>query len=109
MLEDRSSISVGLASSNAYGTALRAHIAVYKACDERECPDEVIFMAVHDGVDIISLSIGGSLMPMYDHDLIDMTSFASMQAGVLVIANVGNDGTSPSTVQNDVPWLIIVA
>jgi subtilisin family serine protease len=102
----------GLASGNASGMAPQAHVAVYKACGERSCTDEpllaAIDAAVKDGVDVISLSVGGSSEPTYDHDPIAVGSFGAMRAGVLVVAAAGNGGPSPSTVHNDAPWLLTV-
>lgn len=102
----------GLASGNASGMAPQAHVAVYKACGERSCTDEpllaAIDAAVKDGVDVISLSVGGSSEPTYDHDPIAVGSFGAMRAGVLVVATAGNGGPSPSTVHNDAPWLLTV-
>ncbi|RLM97911.1 hypothetical protein C2845_PM06G18750 [Panicum miliaceum] len=86
----------GLASGNASGMAPQAHVAVYKACGERGCPNEslmsAILVPVDDGADVISLSIGGTSEPTYDHDPIVVASLAAMRAGVLVVANAGNNG-----------------
>ncbi|KAF7047222.1 hypothetical protein CFC21_056169 [Triticum aestivum] len=102
----------GLARGNASGIAPQAHVAVYKGCSRTSCPDEsvlsAIIAAVDDGVDVISLSVGGISNATYDHDPIAVASFAAMRAGILVVATAGNAGPHPSTVQNDVPWLMTV-
>ncbi|RLN03911.1 hypothetical protein C2845_PM13G11070 [Panicum miliaceum] len=109
------SISGGLANGTASGMAPGAHVAVYKACgDDRDdgCPDDAILSAmdeaVKDGVDIISLSLGGPFGATYDHDVIAVAAFSAMQNGVVVIACAGNVGPDPSTVANEAPWMITV-
>ena len=101
-----------VAGGNASGMAPQAHVAVYKACGETSCPEEslisAIVAAVDDGVDVISLSIGGTSETTYDHEPVAVASFAAMRACVLVVATAGNDGPFPSTVHNDVPWLMTV-
>jgi hypothetical protein len=102
----------GLATGNASGMAPQAHVALYKACNnDGRCTDEAIMSAiiaaVDDGVDVISVSIGGTSQP-YDHDPVAVASFAAMRANILAVASAGNDGPTASTVHNDVPWLMTV-
>ncbi|URD94122.1 Subtilase family [Musa troglodytarum] len=98
----------GLGAGVARGGAPRARLAIYKACWESNirCPDAALLKAiddaVHDGVDILSLPLGGLLHPI----------FASMHAvakGITVIFAGGNDGPVPQTISNDLPWVITVA
>ncbi|RRT50738.1 hypothetical protein B296_00036136, partial [Ensete ventricosum] len=97
----------GLGSGTARGGAPRARLAIYKVCWAKAgCRDagvlKAIDDAIHDGVDILSLSLGGFLDP----------SFASIHAvakGITVIFAGGNDGPVPQTIANDIPWVITVA
>ena len=64
--------------------------------------------AIHDGVDIISISIGG-LTGIYTKDTISIASFHAMNKGILTVASAGNDGPSFGSVANHAPWLLTVA
>ncbi|EFJ21136.1 hypothetical protein SELMODRAFT_417801 [Selaginella moellendorffii] len=65
-------------------------------------------MAIHDGVDILSASIGG-LGDYFQHAL-SMGSFHPMQKGIVVVASAGNaqQTLGPGLVQNGAPWVITV-
>ena len=63
--------------------------------------------AIDDGVDIISISIGGS-SSSYSQDSIAIGSFHAMKKGIITVASAGNDGPSQSTVQNHAPWIFTV-
>lgn len=108
-----------LAKGVARGGAPRARIAVYKACwgDENydlHCPEADVLKAfddaLHDGVDVISASIG--IDPPYD-DILNYSSaigsFHAMQVGVTVVFAAGNLGPLPGLVSNVQPWAISVA
>jgi len=64
--------------------------------------------AIHDGVDIISISIGGPIAD-YSSDSISVGSFHAMRKGILTVASAGNDGPSSGTVTNHEPWILTVA
>ncbi len=53
--------------------------------------------AVHQGVQVISLSLGGP-GPCDGHDALSETCDAAMEAGVVVCVAAGNDGPQPYTV-----------
>lgn len=105
----------GLASGLARGGAPLAHLAVYKACWATGCSDADILKAfdkaVHDGVDIISVSIGYDI-PLFsyiDHrDSIAIGSFHAVSKGITVVSSAGNQGPVSQTVSNTAPWLITV-
>ncbi|XP_039849486.1 subtilisin-like protease SBT3.5 isoform X2 [Panicum virgatum] len=103
----------GLAAGVARGGAPHARIAVYKALWAR--PDgttrtgsdadvlAAIDDAIHDGVDVLSLSLGA---------LGNADSFGTLHAvqkGIAVVYAAGNDGPRPQTVVNTAPWVITVA
>ncbi|KAH7387138.1 hypothetical protein KP509_16G007400 [Ceratopteris richardii] len=102
----------GYASGDARGMAMDARLAVYKVCWEPGCYDSDILAAfdsaVADGVDIISLSVGGDIVPLYK-DSIALGSYGAMEQGVLVSCSAGNSGPSAGSVRNVAPWVLTVA
>lgn len=105
----------GLGQGTAKGGFPSARIACYKACSEVGCSGATILKAIDDaikdGVDMISISIGMSLIfqPDYLNDPIAIGAFHAEQMGVMVICSGGNDGPDPYTVVNAAPWIFTVA
>lgn len=101
-----------LAEGTARGMASKARIAVYKICWERGCYDSDIAaafdQAVADGVDVISLSVGGGVVPYYQ-DSIAIGAFGAMKKGIFVSCSAGNSGPGRMTVSNIAPWVVTVA
>ncbi|KAJ7972581.1 Subtilisin-like protease [Quillaja saponaria] len=95
----------------ARGMAPGAHIAVYKVCWFNGCYSSDILaamdVAIRDGVDILSLSLGGLPVPLYD-DSIAIGSFRAMEHGISVICAAGNNGPIPSSVANAAPWITTI-
>ncbi|CAL9232582.1 unnamed protein product [Arabidopsis halleri] len=103
----------GIANGTARGAVPSARLAMYKVCWARSgCADMDILAgfeaAIHDGVDIISISIGGPIAD-YSSDSISVGSFHAMRKGILTVASAGNDGPSSGTVTNHEPWILTVA
>ncbi|KAF3434167.1 hypothetical protein FNV43_RR25270 [Rhamnella rubrinervis] len=126
----------GLAEGVARGGAPLAHLAIYKACwgaissnsttsrsrSRRSssrgagCSDADLLKAfdkaIHDGVDILSVSIGNEI-PLYTYvdqrDSIAIASFHAIENGITVVCSAGNDGPISQTISNTAPWLITVA
>nr|XP_011470880.1 PREDICTED: subtilisin-like protease SBT3.3 [Fragaria vesca subsp. vesca] len=109
----------GLGHGTIRGGAPNARLAIYKVCwnvlggqcsaaDMLKGFDE----AIHDGVDVLSLSIGGSV-PLFsdvdERDGISTGSFHAVARGITVVCAASNDGPSAQTVQNISPWIITVA
>jgi subtilisin family serine protease len=96
----------GLAAGSVRGGAPRARLAIYKVCwgSEGNCGDAATLAAVddaiNDGVDILSLSIGGSETPGTLH---------AVAKGISVVFSAGNEGPAPYSVKNNAPWVISVA
>ncbi|KAL6616206.1 hypothetical protein ACP70R_038476 [Stipagrostis hirtigluma subsp. patula] len=97
----------GLAAGAARGGAPRARIAVYKSAwgDAGVVNSATVLAAIddaiHDGVDVLSLSLG-----------VEENSFGALHAvqkGITVVYAAGNDGPRPQTVGNTAPWVITVA
>ncbi|CAH2069102.1 unnamed protein product [Thlaspi arvense] len=103
----------GIANGTARGAVPSARVAMYKVCWARSgCADMDILAgfeaAIHDGVDIISISIGGPIAD-YSSDSISVGSFHAVRKGILTVASAGNDGPSSGTVTNHEPWILTVA
>ncbi|KAL0846005.1 hypothetical protein Bca101_019251 [Brassica carinata] len=103
----------GLASGTARGAVPSARVAMYKVCWAKGgCADMDILAgfeaAIHDGVDIISISIGGPIAD-YSSDSISVGSFHAARKGILTVASAGNDGPSSGSVTNHEPWILTVA
>ncbi|XP_027347006.1 subtilisin-like protease SBT5.3 [Abrus precatorius] len=103
-----------------YGTASggspKARVAAYKVCwppiGGDECFDADILagfdMAIHDGVDVLSVSLGGSASSFFN-DSVAIGAFHAAKHGILVVCSAGNGGPSDATVENLAPWVITVA
>ncbi|XP_028954318.1 subtilisin-like protease SBT3.4 isoform X3 [Malus domestica] len=109
----------GLGLGTIRGGAPKARLAIYKVCwnvlggkcstaDMLKAFDE----AIHDGVDVLSLSIGHPI-PLFsdvdERDGIATGSFHAVAKGITVVCGAGNNGPSAQTVSNTAPWIITVA
>ncbi|KAJ4780309.1 Subtilisin-like protease [Rhynchospora pubera] len=105
----------GYAAGVAKGVAPKARVAAYKVCWKNQgCLDSDILAgfdkAVSDGVNVISVSIGGGdgVASPYYLDPIAVGSYGANSRGVFVATSAGNDGPSPLSVTNLAPWLTTV-
>uniref|UniRef100_A0A1J3ELY6 Subtilisin-like protease n=3 Tax=Noccaea caerulescens TaxID=107243 RepID=A0A1J3ELY6_NOCCA len=108
----------GYEFGKASGMAPRARIAVYKALYRLFggfVSDVVaaIDQAVHDGVDILSLSVGPNSPPATTKTTFlnpfDATLLGAVKAGVFVAQAAGNGGPFPKTLVSYSPWITTVA
>ncbi|XP_021904497.1 subtilisin-like protease SBT4.14 [Carica papaya] len=104
----------GLGKGIARGAVPSARIAAYKVCwQSTGCGDMDILagfdQAIKDGVDIISISIGGSPGAGYTNDGIAIGAFYALKKGIITIASAGNGGPERFTVENHAPWILTVA
>ncbi|KAL7002561.1 hypothetical protein U1Q18_003713 [Sarracenia purpurea var. burkii] len=105
----------GYAPGIAKGVAPKARLAVYKVCwKDSGCFDSDILAAfdtaVTDGVDVISISIGGGdgISSPYYLDPIAIGAYGAVSRGVFVSSSAGNDGPSGMSVTNLAPWITTV-
>ncbi|CAN1270137.1 Subtilisin-like protease SBT1.2 [Linum perenne] len=102
---------LGNGAGIARGMAPGSHIAVYKVCWTNGCYSSDILAAMDtaiiDGVDILSLSIGGFPLPLYG-DSIAIGSFRAMEHGISVICAAGNSGPLQYSVANEAPWIATI-
>lgn len=105
----------GLGLGTVRGGAPRARLAMYKVCWNLYggvCADADVFKgideAIHDGVDVLSLSISSDI-PLFSHvdqhDGISIASFHAVVRGIPVVSAAGNRGPSAETVSNTAPWI----
>ncbi|KAL2895121.1 Subtilisin-like protease SBT1.7 [Bienertia sinuspersici] len=101
----------GYASGTARGMAPHARIAVYKGCWLGGCFTSDILAAmekaIDDGVNILSMSIGGGMSDYY-RDTVSVGAFTAMRKGILVSCSGGNAGPSSGTLSNVAPWITTV-
>ncbi|XP_059647481.1 subtilisin-like protease SBT1.6 [Cornus florida] len=105
----------GYASGVAKGVAPKARLAIYKVCWKNSgCFDSDILAAfdaaVVDGVDVISISIGGGdgVSSPYYLDPIAIGAYGATSRGVFVSSSAGNDGPNAMSVTNLAPWITTV-
>ncbi|KAM3370953.1 hypothetical protein ACQJBY_018353 [Aegilops geniculata] len=103
----------GQANGTASGIAPRAHLAMYKVCDENgNCAGIDVLAgidaAVSDGCDVISISLGFPPQPFYN-DSVAIGTFAAAEKGIFVSMAAGNGGPRNSSILNEAPWMLTVA
>ncbi|KAK9734757.1 hypothetical protein RND81_04G161200 [Saponaria officinalis] len=103
---------LGIGSGSARGGVPTARIAVYKVCDHSGCQESAILGAfddaIADGVDFITISIGGQPTVLYE-DSIAIGALHAMQKGVLTLHSAGNDGDNSGSTGSVAPWVFSVA
>lgn len=102
---------LGYASGTARGMAMKARVAAYKVCGKSGCLGSDILAgmdrAVMDGVDVLSLSLGGGSGPYY-RDTIAIGAFTAMEKGIFVSCSAGNSGPTRASLANIAPWIMTV-
>ncbi|KAF2295492.1 hypothetical protein GH714_033050 [Hevea brasiliensis] len=93
----------GYAAGTARGMATRARVAVYKVCWIGGCFSSDILAAmdkaIEDGVNILSMSLGGGMSDYYK-DSVAIGAFAAMEKGILVSCSAGNAGPTSYSLSN---------
>nr|XP_043615764.1 subtilisin-like protease [Erigeron canadensis] len=101
----------GYANGTASGTAPHAHLAMYRVCDQQYCSESNLLAgmdaAITDGVDVLSISLGGRSAPFY-RDALAICAFAAIQKGIFVSCSAGNSGPFMSSLSNESPWVLTV-
>ncbi|GAU24959.1 hypothetical protein TSUD_311940 [Trifolium subterraneum] len=104
----------GLATGTAKGGSPESRLAIYKVCYNHGCLGSSILAAfddaISDGVNVLSISLGGDPDPEPDltEDVIAIGAFHAVEHGILVVCSAGNAGPRYSTVTNDAPWILTV-
>lgn len=105
----------GFGNGTAKGGSPKARVAAYKVCwppvNGNECFDADILaafdIAIYDGVDVLSVSLGGDPTPFFN-DSVSIGSFHAVKHGIVVVCSAGNSGPGDATVSNVAPWQITV-
>nr|GEW93920.1 subtilisin-like protease SBT5.3 [Tanacetum cinerariifolium] len=105
----------GYGNGTAKGGSPNARVAAYKVCfppvNGNECFDADILaafdMAIQDGVDVLSVSLGGDAVPFFN-DSVAIGSFHAVKHGIAVVCSAGNSGPGDGTVSNVAAWQITV-
>ncbi len=87
------------------GVAPKAFLGIYKALDgEGRGSEETILKAIDDAVadrmDVLNLSLGLSLAPPLDRDLLSAAIERATAAGVIVVKSAGNLGPGPGSISS---------
>lgn len=102
---------LGYAPGTARGMASLARLAIYKVCWIGGCFSSDITAgmdkAVEDGVDVLSLSLGGPVTEFY-RDNLAIGAFGATEKGIFVSCSAGNRGPSPQSLSNEAPWVTTV-
>ncbi|XWS37734.1 hypothetical protein CRYUN_Cryun19dG0070500 [Craigia yunnanensis] len=102
---------LGYAYGTARGMAPGARIAAYKVCWTGGCFSSDILSAVDravaDGVNVLSISLGGGVSS-YSRDSLAIATFGAMEMGVFVSCSAGNGGPDPVSLTNVSPWITTV-
>ncbi|XP_019158640.1 PREDICTED: subtilisin-like protease SBT5.3 [Ipomoea nil] len=107
----------GLGNGTAKGGSPKARVAAYKVCWPPTSPGEDCYdadilagfdRAIEDGVDVLSVSLGGDHPGPYFNDSLAIGSFHAVKNGIVVVASAGNEGPVAGSVNNVAPWLITV-
>jgi subtilisin family serine protease len=109
----------GLGIGTVRGGAPLARLAMYKVCWKLYggvCAAADILKAfdkaIHDGVDVLSLSLAPDIPLFSDVDtrsVISIGAFHATAKGITVVCAAGNAGPSAQTIQNTAPWILTVA
>lgn len=105
----------GYGNGTAKGGSPNSRVVAYKVCfppvNGNECFDADILaafdMAIHDGVDVLSVSLGGDAVPFFN-DSVAIGSFHAVKNGIVVVCSAGNSGPDDGTVSNVATWQITV-
>ncbi|XP_031097616.1 subtilisin-like protease SBT1.7 [Ipomoea triloba] len=102
----------GSDNGTATGIAPRAHLAMYKVCGVGGGCSEIDILAgmdaaIEDGVDVLSISLGGFSGPFYD-DNIALGAYSAMEKGIFVSCSAANAGPEHFTLSNEAPWILTV-
>ncbi|XP_058757409.1 subtilisin-like protease SBT5.4 [Vicia villosa] len=102
----------GFGNGTASGGSPKARVAAYKVCWDG-CYDADILAgfeaAISDGVDVLSVSLGGKFPREFSESAISIGSFHAIANNIVVVASGGNSGPKISSIVNVEPWTFTVA
>ncbi|EFJ24663.1 hypothetical protein SELMODRAFT_414627 [Selaginella moellendorffii] len=93
------------------GLAPNARIAMYKVCWTDSCEEVDIAAgfddAINDGVDVLSISLGG-YPAVYSVNVIAIGAYHAVERGIMVSCAGGSSGPFTGSVSNGAPWIFTV-
>ncbi|CAL5198171.1 unnamed protein product [Lathyrus oleraceus] len=103
---------LGFGNGTASGGSPKARVAAYKVCWEG-CSEADILAgfeaAIGDGVDVLSVSLGGDFAVEFFSSGLSIGSFHAIANNITVVTSGGNSGPHKAPVVNVEPWTITVA
>ncbi|CAK8562879.1 unnamed protein product [Lathyrus sativus] len=104
--------ALGFGNGTVSGGSPKARVAAYKVCWDG-CYDADILAgfeaAISDGVDVLSVSLGGMFPRDFPESTISIGSFHAIANNIVVVASGGNSGPRIYSVTNTEPWTFTVA
>ncbi|XVF03571.1 hypothetical protein REPUB_Repub05bG0004900 [Reevesia pubescens] len=105
----------GYGNGTAKGGSPKSRVAAYKVCwppiNGSECFDADIMAAfdaaISDGVDVLSVSLGGEASEFFE-DGLSIGTFHAVKKGISVVLSAGNSGPTPGSVSNVSPWMFTI-
>ena len=97
----------GEACGTASGTAPRAHLAFYWTADMSGFL-RAIDQAIHDGVDVLSISVGLPMIYPFHESSMDIATLSATKHGIFVSVAVGNKGPYMGSLDDHTPWTLSV-
>ena len=97
----------GEAYGTASGTAPRAHLAFYWTADMSGFL-RAIDQAIHDGVDVLSISVGYRSISHFYKSFMDIGTLSATKHGIFVSVAAGNRGPDMKTLEDHTPWTLSV-
>ncbi|EFJ13227.1 hypothetical protein SELMODRAFT_122726 [Selaginella moellendorffii] len=98
-------------TSKRRGGAPNPWIAMYEVCWTDSCEEVDIAAgvddAINDGVDVMSISLGGYLA-VYSVDIITIGAYRAVERGIMVSSAGRNSGPFTGLVSNGALWIFIV-
>ncbi|KAL9167395.1 hypothetical protein ABFS82_05G094400 [Erythranthe guttata] len=102
----------GNAGGTASGIAPFAHVAMYQPCKYHNCTESNVAAAmdaaIEDGVDVLSMSLGGAYLHRFPDDIMAIGAFRAIEKGIVVSCSAGNDGPKSKSLSNEAPWIMTV-
>ncbi|KAF6142279.1 hypothetical protein GIB67_039986 [Kingdonia uniflora] len=102
----------GFGKGTAKGGSPKSRVVAYRVLWNDEAFDADILAAfdaaIHDGVDVVSVSLGVEYPQVYATDGVSIGAFHAVQKGLSVVCSAGNSGPLDGTISNVSPWMLTV-
>ena len=103
-------VMYGVDRGSTSGVAPGAHLIAFRVCVNNSCASSdaihAVQQAIHDGVNVLNVSISGGTNPYSDP--LEISFLDAENAGISVAAAAGNNGPGAGTVEHAAPWVTTV-